>query len=115
MHELSIAVSILDAVEAQAVSRPDAQFAKVGLRIGALAGVDVDALNFSWQAITLDTPYQKTSLEVEFCPRRHRCGQCGQEFVVEEYDTDCPRCRSMTTTCIGGEELDIAFMEVEES
>jgi hydrogenase nickel incorporation protein HypA/HybF len=114
MHELSIAVSILDAVEAQAVRRPEARFSKVGLRIGELSGIDVDALNFSWQAITIDTDFQKTELEVEFCPRKHRCGHCGQEFEVHDYETDCPGCKNMATTCISGEELDIAFMEVEE-
>ena len=114
MHELSIAVSILDAVEAQAAKRPDARFCKVGLRIGELSGIDADALTFSWQAITMDTEFQTTALEVEFCPRRHRCGQCGQEFEVRDYETDCPSCKNMATTCIAGEELDIAFMEVEE-
>ncbi|HLH06105.1 MAG TPA: hydrogenase maturation nickel metallochaperone HypA [Terriglobales bacterium] len=114
MHELSIAESILDAVERQAADHPDARFHKIGLRIGELSGIDADALNFSWHAVTQDTSYQQTALEIEFCPRRHRCEQCGQQFTVHDYRTDCPRCRDTNTTCIGGEELDIAYLEVEE-
>jgi Zn finger protein HypA/HybF involved in hydrogenase expression len=39
---------------------------------------------------------------------------CGNEFVVHDYDSHCPRCATLETTCISGDELELAYLEVEE-
>jgi len=115
MHELSIAVSLLEMVEAEAQRHPGARFHKVGLRIGELAGVDLDALTFSWQAVTMDTDFRKLELAVEWCPRKHCCPGCGEVLVVHDYQVDCPRCWRPDTLCVSGEELDIQYLEAETS
>jgi Zn finger protein HypA/HybF involved in hydrogenase expression len=53
-------------------------------------------------------------LEIELCPRRHRCQACRRDFVVHDYDSRCPQCASLATACISGDELELAFLEVEE-
>ena len=50
MHELSIADAILDAVRVEAEKRPGAHVTKVGVRIGALSGVEPEALSFGFSA-----------------------------------------------------------------
>jgi len=115
MHELSIASSILETIQAEATRRPGARFVKVGLRVGELAGVDVDALTFSFDALVKSSDLEPLKLEIEFCPRRHLCPGCGQNFVVREYATTCPSCGEPRTKCISGDELDITYLEIEES
>jgi hydrogenase nickel incorporation protein HypA/HybF len=114
MHEIGIASSILECVAAEAQRRPGAQVVAVGVRIGELSAVDKDALNFAFECITRETEWERLKLEVEWCPRRQKCLACEEEYVVKELDLACPRCGADNSTCIGGTELDIAYLELEE-
>ena len=114
MHELGIAASILECVEKEAQRYPHSHIAKVGIKIGELAGVDPDALQFGFEVLVKDTEWEPLALEVEFVPRRQRCAKCVHEFRMTEFDPRCPRCGDFATVCISGEELDIAYMEVDE-
>lgn len=114
MHELGIAASILETVQAEAERRPGSRITKVGVKIGELSGVDVDALQFGFEALTKDTDWEPLVLAIEPVPRMQRCPKCGLEFRMTEYDPQCPGCGEFMTECISGEQLDIAYMEVEE-
>ena len=114
MHEMGIAYSVLAAVRTEAKRRPGQTPCKVGVRIGELAALDPEALRFCFEAITRDTELQSLELEIEICPFRFRCLACGHEFVVQNYDSQCPQCADMKTECIGGQELDLAYLEVED-
>lgn len=114
MHEVGIAASILESVETEARRQPESRFAAVGVRIGELSNVDQDALTFAFEALTRKTSRENLKLEVEWCPRRQKCLNCHEEFVVKEFDLSCPKCGGNKTSCIGGTELDIAYLELEE-
>ena len=114
MHELGIASSILESVQSAAGRNPDVHITKVGVKIGELAGVDVDALQFGFECIVKDTEWEKLVLEIESIPRMQRCPKCNNEFRMTDYDPQCPKCGEFATECISGEELDIAYMEVDE-
>jgi hydrogenase nickel incorporation protein HypA/HybF len=114
MHELSIASSVLEAVRTEMGRRPGARLLKVGLRVGALSGVEPEALRFSFEAIVHATDLESARLEIESCPRRQRCPQCGRDFAVVDFDLRCPSCGASDTELIGGDELTIAYLELEE-
>jgi hydrogenase nickel incorporation protein HypA/HybF len=114
MHELGIATSILESVQSAACRNPGVRITKVGVKIGELAGVDVDALQFGFDCLVKDTEWEPLVLEVESIPRVQRCPKCANEFRMTDYDPQCPRCGEFATECISGEELDIAYMEVNE-
>jgi hydrogenase nickel incorporation protein HypA/HybF len=114
MHEMGIANSVLDAVRTELRRYPGSYPCKVGVRIGEMAAIDQDALRFCFEAIIQETDLALLELAIEFCPRRHRCQACGREFVVRDYDSRCPQCASLETTCISGDELELAYLEVEE-
>ncbi|MDZ7292026.1 MAG: hydrogenase maturation nickel metallochaperone HypA [candidate division KSB1 bacterium] len=113
MHELSIATSIVETVlqEIQRQNLPPVQ--TIAVRIGALSSVDPEALRFGYEAITPDTPLANTKLEIEFVPVQAKCRACGQEFAVEDFVFACPLCDSGQIEVMRGEELDIAYLEVE--
>jgi len=113
VHEIGIASSILECVAAEAQRHPDTQVLAVGVRIGELSNVDKDALDFAFVALTRDTPLEHLKLEVEWCPRRQRCIACFEEFTVPDLDLACPRCCANHSTCIGGTELDVTYLELE--
>jgi hydrogenase nickel incorporation protein HypA/HybF len=113
MHEMSIAESILQAVAAETARVPHARPTRVGVRIGELAGIDPESLHFCFEAIVKDSEFDGLQLEIESRARRHRC-LCGTEFAVDGYEFTCPTCGYEATSCISGDELELAFVEVEE-
>ena len=114
MHELSIAQSVLEGVQAEAARHPGARPMEIGLKIGELAAVDPDALQFAFEILTRETEFEGLKLEIEFCPRRHRCLDCGTEFAVKDFVFRCAKCQSTRTQCISGDELQMAYLELEE-
>jgi hydrogenase nickel incorporation protein HypA/HybF len=114
MHEMGIANSILEGVAAELRRRPGSRAVKVGVRVGEMAGIDPDALQFAFEALTLDSPLQGLALEVEYRARRHRCRECNGVFEVHDFELECSGCGSLNSECISGDELEFAFLEVEE-
>ena len=96
MHELSIANSILEAVQAEAGRRRGVRVTKVGVRIGELSGVVPEALSFGFEALVRGTEWQLLQLEIETCPHRQRCPQCGRTFTAVDYEVTCPELDAMT-------------------
>ena len=114
MHELGIAQAVLDRVAQEAQRRPGTRLRAVGVKVGAVSGVDCEALAFGFEMLTRDTEWQGLKLELEPCARRHRCSACESEFTVIDLDTACPACGSLATKLIAGDELDIDYIEVED-
>jgi hydrogenase nickel incorporation protein HypA/HybF len=114
MHELGIAEEVLVAIQKETARHLNSRVTGAGLRIGELAGVDASALRFAFEAIIGGTEFEALRLEIEFCPRRQNCRDCGKDFEVQDYDLRCPNCHSLESDCIGGNELDLAFVEVEK-
>ncbi|MFZ0993425.1 MAG: hydrogenase maturation nickel metallochaperone HypA [Candidatus Sulfotelmatobacter sp.] len=111
---MGIANSVLEAVRTEMVRYPEMYPRRVGVRLGELAAIDQDAFRFCFEAMVLHTDLESLQLEIEVCPRRHRCQICGRDFVVRNYDSRCPQCASLETTFISGDELELAYLEVEE-
>lgn len=114
MHEMGIANSVLDAVRSEMIRYPGSYPCKVGVRIGEMAAIDPEALRFCFEAMIQETDLASLELAIEFRPRRHRCLVCGNEFTVHDYDASCAQCESLITTCISGDELELAYLEVEQ-
>jgi hydrogenase nickel incorporation protein HypA/HybF len=114
MHELSIADAILDAVRTEAGKRPGAHVVKVGVRVGTLSGVEPEALSFGFSALVQGTDLEPLELVIERVPRRQRCPACDFTFEIAEDNLACPRCASPDTLLAGGDELSLAYLEIEE-
>ncbi|MBV8207614.1 MAG: hydrogenase maturation nickel metallochaperone HypA [Acidobacteria bacterium] len=115
LHELSIAQAILDRVAVEMRRHGGARPSAVGIRLGEISGVDREALAFGFEALVKDTAWEKLLLDVDYCRRRHHCAACAREFAVLDFDTACPYCGALNTALISGDELDIAYIEVEEA
>ncbi len=85
----------------------------IGIRMGALSGFNPDALSFSFEAATQDTPLFGTDLDIEFIPVRGACITCGQEFELDDPVLICPGCGSSKLNVIQGEELEISYISKE--
>jgi hydrogenase nickel incorporation protein HypA/HybF len=114
MHEVGIAQSIIERVAREMERHPGTRPRAVGVKVGEVSGVDRDALAFGFEVLVQDTDWPRVKLEIEYCPRRHRCRVCEREFAVKDFATACPACGNKATVLIAGEELDIGYIEVED-
>jgi len=114
MHELSIAMSIVDTALEEA-QRRGVQVTAVHLRVGALSGVVKDALLFSYEMACQDTALQGSRLIVEDVPVVVFCPQCKQKRTLPSVQSfACPECGEPTMDILQGKELEVFALEVEE-
>jgi len=114
MHELAIAQAILDRAQAASENNRGGRVLKIGLRIGEISGVEVDALTFGIEALSKGTPLEGLALDIERPKRRLRCTSCASEFEPEGLAIGCPACQHEASDCIAGNELDVTFIELED-
>ncbi len=114
MHELSIAMGIVEAAMDEAQRRA-VKVSAVHLRLGALSGVVKDALLFSYEVACQDTPLQGSQLIVEDMPVIVFCPQCKDTRKLESVQLfQCPECGTPTMDVRQGKELEVFALEVEE-
>jgi len=65
MHEFGIANSILEAVRKETASHSPARAAKVGVRIGGMAGIDADSLTFCFETLVKGSDLEPLELAIE--------------------------------------------------
>ena len=115
MHELSIAMGIVEAA-AEEAQRRRVQVSAVHLRLGALSGVVKDALLFSYGVACEDTPLAGSKLIIEDVPVIVFCPKCNDKReLVSLQSFSCPECGTPTMNIVQGKELEVFALEVEEA
>ena len=113
MHELSIAISMIDQIIEESESRGGLEVEVVHMRLGVFAGVDKAALLFSYQLACEGTPLEGSSLSIETVPLIIYCPGCKQERApVSVYQLCCPECLLPTQNIVTGREIEVASLEV---
>ena len=114
MHELSIAMSIVDLVQEEAVNRNVAIDA-VYLELGALSGVVAEALLFSYEMACSGTPLEGSRLVIHEVPIEVYCPVCkSQQVLMSMQWFYCPECGAPTSEVIHGKELAVTALEVRD-
>ena len=112
MHELSIAQNIVEIIQDHVPSDGLRRVRNVKLKIGELAGVVPDSLEFCFDAITDQTPMRDAVLVVEHIPFVIECRTCGSASTNGAGIILCARCGSQETKMISGNELLVTAIEV---
>jgi hydrogenase nickel incorporation protein HypA/HybF len=113
LHELSLVSAVLDHLEVERNKRPRSHLSTVGIRIGAVSGVDQDSFRFGFEMLVKGSPWEPLKLQIEMVDRRQRCPSCGKEFNTTPWETACSGCGNTSTQTIAGEELQIAYVEFD--
>ncbi|MFZ0303378.1 MAG: hydrogenase maturation nickel metallochaperone HypA [Terracidiphilus sp.] len=115
MHELSIVESVVDAVTETAARYPGARVKSVKLRVGVLAAVVQESLEFCWELATQGTALSGAALVVKSVPIVLHCAACGSDPEIEGVQSlRCPNCGELTGELRQGRELEIESIEIEE-
>ncbi len=112
MHELSIALSILDVAEEEA-GRHGGRVVGVRLRLGTLSGVVKEALVSAYDLAREGTPLAQAELVVEEVPLVVYCPACAAEQTLPAQELRCPACGGPTAKVVRGRELEVVALEIE--
>lgn len=113
MHEMSIAVAVVEQVEEAAARLADDTGAvprarSVHLEVGELAGVVADALLFSFDLACAGTVLEGAVLTTDTVAGRARCARCVRVWPTGMPPRlSCPGCDGAATELLSGRELRI--------
>ena len=113
MHELSIAMNIVEICTEEASKAGAQTVSKVELEIGTISGVIPDALEFSWDVAIRDTPIENARLAISLVQARARCLDCKKEFELDDVLNPCPSCGSFGNEILQGKELKIKAITID--
>ena len=113
MHELSVAHAVVSTV-VDALPTPAPRVTQVRLRIGELSGIVPQALEFAYDVAAQDTPLADAALVIERSPVVIACPACGPQELPGTQDFRCPSCGQPCGDVIGGKELEILDVTLDE-
>lgn len=115
MHELSIAMSIVEMAEEESERRGNVRIGAVHLRLGHLSGVVKEALISSYEMACESTVLEGSQLRIEEVPVVVFCPRCQERRRVRSIQWFCcPECGTPTPEVVQGKELEVVALEVEE-
>lgn len=108
MHEMSVALSVVDQVERAARSGGAPGVRRVTVEIGELAGVVPDALAFCFELACAGTVLEGAELVTRSLPGRASCTPCQRSWDTGmPPDLLCAVCRRGAGVLLSGRELRI--------
>jgi hydrogenase nickel incorporation protein HypA/HybF len=113
MHELSLMAVVRDQALAAAAADGARRIVAVSLRVGELAGVEVEALRFAFPVVMAGTIAAAAVLRIEIEPAECLCAVCAAPFPVPDGCCDCPRCGTVSRRLLRGRDLRLLALEVE--
>ena len=116
MHELSIAMRLVESLEEELAKEGDITVTTVNIRVGVLSGLVPEALEFSWEVATSESSLKGSELAIETVNASGYCPECQEERVISNIQSfRCPVCFSPITQVTGGHELEILTVEIMDA
>jgi hydrogenase nickel incorporation protein HypA/HybF len=112
VHELSLLDRVRELALAQAQRHGASRITSITLRIGSLAGVDPEALQFAHEVVMADTIAAGSRLQLELVAAQCFCSPCGAPFAALDGVCVCPRCGTISGELLQGRELELAALEL---
>ncbi len=114
MHEISLAVAILDIVEEYAEKENFRKVNSIRLSFGRLTCIEPKTLEFAFEVQSGGTRAEGAKLKFDILPVAVHCLACGADSEMEFFPGTCPKCAADQLLITGGrEDLKIIDMEVD--
>ena len=113
MHEMSIALNIIDIVREEALRAEAKSVNIIEVEIGSISGVEIPALEFAFETAVKDTPLEKTQFKIIHVQAIAQCKECNSTYPLSTFFEPCPTCSALKINIICGKELQIKSINVE--
>lgn len=112
VHEFSIAEALVAQVQRHAPAA--GRVREVEISVGALRGLEPEALRMCWEAVTHDTSIAGAILRVDLRPWSIRCSSCDRTWTSPVPFVACV-CGDPAPLPSAGDELDLVALTIEEA
>ena len=113
MHELSVAMSIVDIALDHARKASAERVTQVELDIGTLSGIEYTSLEFALDVATRDTLLEKATFRINRIEPLAECHACFHRFQPGGVFGKCPECGELNPKLVCGKELQIKSLLIE--
>lgn len=84
MHELSIAMNIINIAEKELIKAKKKRIELIELEIGSISGIEISFLDYVWKTAIKDTVLENATLKINFIKAKAKCVTCNNKFRVKE-------------------------------
>lgn len=113
MHEMAIALNIIDLANSYARPSGGEKIGQVEIEIGPLAGVMQEALQFCFEAAAKNTIAEGAQLVIINTKGKARCCSCWKTIDIYKHGTVCPECDGIMEI-LTGDALTLRAVTIEE-
>jgi len=114
MHEMSLALNIVELVVEAANREGGSRVNEVEIEIGSMAGVMVDSLDFCLEAAARATIVEGAGFRFIQVSAVGECSSCQSRFETDSFFTPCPNCGATGIPVSGGQDIRINSLVIEE-
>ena len=114
MHELALAQEIVAMVARHIPPAQASRVRAVHVRIGELAGVVPDSLEFCFSAVVAGTVWESADLVMTRVAAEACCLDCAATFPTQAPGAGCPACGSRLVRMTHGQELHVDAVELAD-
>jgi hydrogenase nickel incorporation protein HypA/HybF len=113
MHELGLAVQVMEIVERNLPTERNVRVKKIHLRVGGLTTVVPSILRTCMEAVTRNTVAEGAELMLTEVPAEIECRSCRAVSRIDEPPFICPVCGAFRVDIISGRDNYVESIEVE--
>lgn len=113
MHELSIAMSIVEIATEYAEKDKSGKVLEIEIEVGELSGVVISALDFAMDAAVKNSICEDAKWVILKKEALARCNSTGKTYKVDNLYNPCPFCKKYGHELIQGKELRVRSIVVE--
>lgn len=111
MHEYSIVQALLERVDREVAARGATRVHTVRVRIGELAGIEIELLRTAYDTIRRGTPCEEAPLEIASVDARWECPRC-VTAIARGGALQCAACGAAARLA-SGDEIVLDRIELE--
>jgi len=116
MHEFTICQSLLTAVltELKKNAWGRRRLKRANVVAGQYHRLVPASLKFAYKILTKNTPAEGSRLSIKSVPIKIKCNRCGWQGPTRDISFLCPKCKKADVEIIGGNELCLESIEIED-
>ncbi len=115
MHEITPTQNLVNIALSQAQAQQAARVISVYIKRGQLSDITAESIRFYWDVLSEGTICEGAQLQFEEVPALITCDDCKHATVLEDELGPCPKCGSTRLQVSGGEDLQLAGIDIEQA